>query len=148
MSSSVSSSDGREARRLDARARVLLLAMLGAAALIGLLPSTSRQVWSQDEARMVLLAEDALRHGGRLPALVRDQPYLNKPPLFFWSVALAAWPRGHVSDRNAAIPAVASSLAAMLGVFALGRRLSSPHTGFVAMAVLATAPGFFLHGHE
>jgi len=115
---------------------------------IYLLPSGSRQLWSQDEARMALVAADALRHGGRLPAQVRDQPYLNKPPLFFWSVALVAWPRGHVSDRDAPIPSVASALAMLLGVFALGRRLSGAHTGFVAMIVLATAPGFFLHGHE
>ena len=147
-STDASVGSARRPRRLRASEWALLAALLGAAAVIGLLPSASRQIWSQDEARMVLLADDALRRGGQLPALVRDQPYLNKPPLFFWSIALVAWPGGHVSDRVAAIPAVAASLATMLGAFALGRRLSSPHTGFVAMAVLATAPGFFLHGHE
>src|SRR5262249_57868969 len=30
----------------------------------------------------------------------------------------------------------------------LGRQLSGAHTGFLALAVLATSPGFFLRSHE
>ena len=58
----------------------------------------------------MLLAEDTLRHGFRLPARVREVPYLNKPPLFFWSVALAALPAGRASDRNAPIPSIVAAL--------------------------------------
>src|SRR5262249_54941497 len=36
----------------------------------------------------------------------------------------------------------------LLGVFFLGRQLSGAHTGFLALAVLATSPGFFLRSHE
>lgn len=133
---------------MTATQRGLLVALLGAAAVVYALPMASRPIWNQDEARAVLLAEDTLRHGLRLPALVRDSPYLNKPPLFYWSVALASWPAGHVSDRTAAIPSVASALAALLGVFAVGRRLAGPCTGLVALAVLATSPGFFLLGYS
>jgi 4-amino-4-deoxy-L-arabinose transferase-like glycosyltransferase len=112
------------------------------------MPVGARPLWNQDEARVVLLAEDTLRHGLRLPARVRDAPYLNKPPLFFWAVALGAWPTGRVSDREAPIPSVAAALATLLGVFAIGRRLSGPHTGFIALVVLATSPGFFFLSHE
>ena len=134
--------------RLTTRQRALLVALLSAAAIVYAMPIGPRPIWNQDEARVILLAEDTLRHGPRLPARVRDAPYLNKPPLFFWSVALAALPAGRASDRDAPIPSVVAAVATLLGVFAIGRRLSGVYTGFVALAVLGTAPGFFLHSHQ
>jgi len=136
------------AGRLTTRQRVLLVALLSTAAIVYALPMGRRPIGVADEARQALLAEDTLRHGLRLPARVRDEPDLQKPPLFYWSVALAAMPAGHVSDRNASIPSVVASLAALLGVFFLGRQLSGAHTGFLALAVLATSPGFCLRSHE
>ena len=124
------------------------MALLCTAATVYAMPVGRRPIGLQDEARVVLLAEDTLRHGFRLPARVRDLPYLNKPPLFFWSVALAALPDGRASDRNAPIPSIVAALATLLGVFAIGRQLSGAHTGFLALAVLATSPGFFLHSHQ
>ena len=136
------------AGRLTTRQRVLLVALLSAAAIVYAMPVGRRPIGISDEARQALLAEDTLRHGLRLPARVRNEPYLHKPPLFFWSVALAALPSGHVSDRNASTPSLVAALAALLGVFVLGRRLSGAHTGFLALAVLATSPGFFLGSHQ
>jgi len=136
------------AGRLTTRQRVLLVALLSTAAIVYALPVGRRPIGVADEARQALLAEDTLRHGLRLPARVRDEPELDKPPLFFWSVALVAVPAGHISERNASIPSVVAALATLLGVFFLGRRLSGAHTGFLALAVLATSPGFFLRSHE
>ena len=94
--------------RLTARQRALLVAVLSAVSIMYTMPIGTRPLWNQDEARVLLLAEDTLRHGLRLPARVRDAPYLNKPPLFFWTVALGAWPTGRVSDREAPIPSITS----------------------------------------
>lgn len=135
------------AGRLTTREWALLVALLSAAAIVYGMPVGPRPIWNQDEARQVLLAEDTLRHGFRLPARVREAPYLNKPPLFFWSAALAALPAGRASDRDAPIPSVVAAVATLLGVFAIGRRLSGTHTGFIALVVLATTPRFFLHSH-
>ena len=90
--------------RLTTRQRALLVVLLSAAAIVYAMPIGPRPIWNQDEARVVLLAEDTLRHGLRLPARVRDAPYLNKPPLFFWSVALAALPAGRASPMVNATP--------------------------------------------
>jgi 4-amino-4-deoxy-L-arabinose transferase-like glycosyltransferase len=57
-------------------------------------------------------------------------------------------PAGRASDRDAPIPSVVAALATLLGVFAMGRRLSGIHAGFIALAVLATSPGFVLHSHQ
>jgi len=133
--------------RVLSRQRVLLIGLLIAAAIVYGLPLGARNLWNQEEARMALLAEDSLSSGFRLPVRVRDQPYLNKPPLFFWSIALASLPAGHVSAATASLPSVVSALAALGGVFALGRHLSGTSTGILAIAILGTSPGFFLHSH-
>src|SRR6185436_16158939 len=137
----------RRRMRVLSRQRVLLIGLLIAAAIVYGLPLGARNLWNQDEARMALLAEDSLSSGFRLPVRVRDQPYLNKPPLFFWSIALASLPAGHVSAATASLPSVVSALAALGGVFALGRHLSGTSTGILAIAILGTSPGFFLHSH-
>jgi 4-amino-4-deoxy-L-arabinose transferase-like glycosyltransferase len=137
-----------EPPRPTARQWALLGALLCVAALVYALPLRERSLWNQDEARVALLAGDTLHHGARLPARVRNEPYLNKPPLYFWSVALVSWPAERVSEHTAPIPSVVAALAALLGAFAIGARLSGAPTGLVAVAVLGTSPGFFLHSHQ
>src|SRR5262249_12354185 len=105
------------AGRLTTRQRVLLVALLSTAAIVYALPVGRRPIGVADGARQALLGEDTLPHGLRPPARVGDEPDLQKPPLFYWSVALAAEPAGHVSDRNASIPSVVAALATLLGVF-------------------------------
>jgi hypothetical protein len=132
---------------LIARPRRALVALLALALVIYAIPLGERSLWNQDEARQALLARNTLRHGLRLPVKVRDEAYLNKPPLYFWSVALVSWPRGRVSEHTAAIPSVAAALAALTGAFAIARLLSGPVAGFVALVVVGTSPGFYLHSH-
>ena len=93
-----------EPRKPTPRQWACLLGLLALAALAYALPLRDRPLWNQDEARVVLLAGDTLQRGPRLPARVREEPYLNKPPLYFWSVALVSWPGGHVSDGPLRFP--------------------------------------------
>lgn len=133
--------------RFLARLRLVVLAILALALVIYAIPLGKRSFWNQDEARVALLARDTVRHGVRLPVKVRDEAYLNKPPLYFWSVALVSWPGGRVSEHTAAIPSVIAALAALAGTFAIARLLSGPVAGLVALAVAGTSPGFYLHSH-
>jgi 4-amino-4-deoxy-L-arabinose transferase-like glycosyltransferase len=132
---------------LVARRRRALVALLALALVIYAIPLGERSFWNQDEARVALLARDTLRHGLRLPAKTRDEAYLNKPPLYFWSVALVSWPGGRVSEHTAAIPSLIAALAALGGTFAIAQLLSGPVAGLVALAVVGTSPGFYLHSH-
>jgi 4-amino-4-deoxy-L-arabinose transferase-like glycosyltransferase len=137
-----------ESPRLTTSFTAVLVALLGVAAVIYALPLAERALWNQDEARVALLADETLRHGLRLPVYVRGEAYLNKPPLYFWSVALVCWPLGRVSDVVAPLPSLVSALATLLGTFAIGRMLGGSLTGLVALAVLGTSPGFYLHSHQ
>jgi 4-amino-4-deoxy-L-arabinose transferase-like glycosyltransferase len=122
---------------------VLLLAVVLVA-----IPAGRRPFWSSDEARVALLARDALEHGRWLVANLRTEEYLNKPQLTYWSVALSSMPFGRVTETSAAIPGALASIAAVAGVIAIGWRMWGWTTGAIAGLVLATTPLQFDMAHQ
>src|SRR5207247_6841558 len=71
-----------------------------------------RDLWGSHEARAAQNAQRFLTDGGwGLLRLYDDQPELQKPPLYYWLVALAAWLRGVTVDAWAArMPAAPAGL--------------------------------------
>jgi 4-amino-4-deoxy-L-arabinose transferase-like glycosyltransferase len=130
------------------RSRVALAAVLAFAALVVGLPAGRAPLWDPNEARYMLLARDILDRGRWLIPDLRGEPYLNKPQLFFWSVAVASLPGGEVTERTAALPAVLSSIATVAAVFAIGARIWGVRSGAMAALVLASTIGFFAIGHH
>lgn len=112
------------------------------------LPLGRRPLDNQDEARYGLLAREAVEHGHWILPRVRDEVYLNKPPLFFWTVAVFALPFGKVTDATAPIASVISAVAGLLAVFAIGRLLWGDAVALAATLVLATSPFYFFMAHQ
>lgn len=112
------------------------------------LPVGRRPLLNQDEARFALLAREAVElHHWLLPR-VRGVIYLNKPPLYFWTVAALAKPFGVVNEATAPLASLLAALAALLAVIVLGRRLWDDQVGLVGALVLATAPFFYFMSHQ
>jgi 4-amino-4-deoxy-L-arabinose transferase-like glycosyltransferase len=130
------------------RGRLACVAVLVFSALVIGLPAGRTPIWDPNEARYMLLARDILESGRWLIPDLRGEPYLNKPPLFFWSVAVASRPGGEVTEWTAALPALLSSVATVAAVFAIGARTWSVGAGAMAALVLATTIGFFAIGHH
>lgn len=112
------------------------------------LPVGRRPILNQDEARFALLAREAVEFHHWLLPRVRGVIYLNKPPLYFWTVAALAKPFGVVNEATAPLASVLAALAALLAVIALGRRLWDARVGLAAALVLATAPFFYFMSHQ
>jgi 4-amino-4-deoxy-L-arabinose transferase-like glycosyltransferase len=112
------------------------------------LPVGRRPILNQDEARFALLAREAVESHHWLLPRVRGVIYLNKPPLYFWTVAALAKPFGVVNEATAPLASVLAALAALLAVMALGHRLWDARVGLAAALVLATAPFFYFMSHQ
>ena len=100
-----------------------------------------RDLWSSHEARAGQDAQTIL-HEGRwgLPGLYDGQTELQKPPLYYWLVALVARCQGGTVDAwSVRLPAALAALGGVLLVFGLMTARGRPLAGLIAAAVLATA---------
>ncbi len=68
--------------------------------------------------------------------------YVNKPPLYFWLIALTSIPVGDVTAFTMRLPSALSALGTVLVVYFLGKRLFGARTGLIAGLILASSPGF------
>ena len=131
-----------------ARAAALAALLLASALVVFALPVGRRPLAHQDEARFALLAREAVESHHWLLPRVRGVIYLNKPPLYFWTVALLAKPFGVVNDVTAPLASVLGALVTLLAVIALGRRLWSWSVGLAGALVLAAVPFFYFMSHQ
>ena len=117
------------------------LALAGAALPLTLVDLGRRVIATNDEARFPLLAADVLARGAWLQPQLAGEPYLLKPPLTAWLIALASWPAGHVTALTATIPTALAAIALAFVVWALGRELFGASVGLIAGVVVLTSQG-------
>jgi 4-amino-4-deoxy-L-arabinose transferase-like glycosyltransferase len=98
-----------------------------------------RDLTSSHEARAGQNAAVILETGRwGMPRLFDEQIELQKPPLYYWLVALLAVMRGQVDAWAIRLPAAMSALACVVLLFTLLWRGQRPVAGFVAACVLAS----------
>lgn len=119
------------------------LALLALAALLLCFDAGTRVLASNDEARFPMLARDMLRHGTWLVPWLGDTPYLNKPPLAAWLIALGSWPVGAVTQSTAVWPSLVAGLGVVMATWWIGSRLWDRTVGLTAGFVVLTTHGVF-----
>jgi 4-amino-4-deoxy-L-arabinose transferase-like glycosyltransferase len=137
-------------RMKDEGSRLHLLGVLGVLALalvVFAVPAGRRPFWSSDEARFAVLAQDILEHGRWAVPQIRGDLYLNKPQLYFWSIAVLSLAWGRVTELTSAIPSVLSATATVGAVVAIGRLLWSPQVGLLAGLILTATLPFYAFSH-
>lgn len=97
-----------------------------------------RDPWPADEPRFALIARDMVASGEWLLPRVGGEPYADKPPVFFWLIALGLKLTGSLRVAFL-LPSLLAGLGCVLLVYDLGRRLWNRETGLAAgLALLLT----------
>src|SRR5262249_37280333 len=101
-----------------------------------------RDLWSSHEARAAMDAQSVLDGNWPLPHLFDGRAAWQKPPLYYWLVALTAAPGGVVDAWAVRVPSALAALGCVLVLGALGWRRGRPLAGVAAGMILATAVHF------
>ncbi len=102
-----------------------------------------REFWCGRETLYAQVARDMLHNGHWFVPYFNGELYVNKPPLFFWLIALTSMPVGDITPVTMRLPSAVSALGTVLVVYFLGRRLYGARTGLIAGLILASSPGFY-----
>lgn len=118
-----------------------LIAFCGTLFVIGL---GDRDLTSSHEARAAQNAQMILDEGHWLvPRLFDRHLELQKPPLYYWLVALIAWLKGGPVDVWAVrLPAAVAAWACVLFLYFVGVQSGRPRAGWLAGAILASCVHF------
>lgn len=121
------------------RLRSLLLVLALPAVL--LYPCMSHMLLEPDEARYAQIPKEMLEDGSWVVPTLLNEPYLDKPPLMYWLVALSYKLFG-VSEASARLVPALCVHGTILVVYLLGRRSLGERAAFWAAMLLTIAPGF------
>ncbi len=99
-----------------------------------------RDLWEPDEPRFALVAREMIDSGNYIMPHRNSKPYPDKPPLFFWTIALSSLFTGGVSSVSALLPSALAGAFLVLLVFFLARRLiGDEDIALLSALILATS---------
>jgi 4-amino-4-deoxy-L-arabinose transferase-like glycosyltransferase len=117
------------------------LAILIALPAMLLYPTLDFHLLEPDEGRYAQIPREMITTGDWVVPHLQGKPYLDKPPLLYWLIALSYTLFGVSEESARLIPALAIH-ATILAVYLLGRRSLGERTAFWGALLLAIAPGF------
>lgn len=120
---------------LAARRPLAVAAILAVA--VSFAPIASHSLWTPDEPTGAGVGRAMLASGDYIVPRLGGQPFLEKPPLYWW-VQVAGYRLFGTHDWTARLPSALFGVAALLAAYALGRRVAGPAAGLAAVGVLAT----------
>jgi 4-amino-4-deoxy-L-arabinose transferase-like glycosyltransferase len=124
------------------RGALLFLAVLPG---VLLYPCLSFRLCEPDEGRYAEIPREMLARGEWVVPYLQGEPYLDKPPLFYWLV-MASYRLLGVHDWSARLVPALAVHAGVLATYLLGRRSLGERAAFWGALALALAPGFLTVG--
>ena len=127
---------------MSTRAPALVLGLLLIVSFLGV----GREPWTPDEPREAEISREMWLAPAVVPSL-NDTAFIEKPPLYYWTVAGVFELAGGQSAAGARAVSAASGFLTLLLVFLWGRREFSQTVGLVAAIGLATSVQFMISTH-
>ena len=131
----------RQPRHRHARPAALAARRAAAAGRVLLYPTLGFHLLEPDEGRYAQIPKEMLDAASWVVPTLQGEPYLDKPPLMYWLVALSYRAFGVTPEAARLVPAVCVHLT-ILAVYLIGRRSIGERAAFWAALLLRVAPGF------
>jgi 4-amino-4-deoxy-L-arabinose transferase-like glycosyltransferase len=106
----------------------------------------NHSLWNPDETRDAGIAREMYEQKHFAVPTLNGEPFLEKPPLYYWSCALI-YRLSHVSAGTTRLPAALYGILGVLFTFLIGRELFGERTGFWAALMVATSAQYFRMSH-
>lgn len=95
-----------------------------------------------DEPRYASTASDMVLNNNWIVPHFNGAPRINKPPLFYWAIAISYKIFG-ISEFGARLPSTLAAIGTVLITYLWGKRLEDRNNGFWAGVMLIASPLFF-----
>lgn len=128
--------------------RVLMGGLMVLSSLLYVLNLGSTGLWEKHEALYAEVAREMLVDGHWIIPHLDGAVYIEKPPLYFWMVALCSIPVGDVNEFTARLPAALCAMGTVMATFLLGRKLFNARVAFMGALILATCLLFMVYGRS
>jgi 4-amino-4-deoxy-L-arabinose transferase-like glycosyltransferase len=99
-------------------------------------------LWNPDEPRYAEVSREMVKGGDWILMHRNGAFYTDKPPLFFWAVAISSFLWQGVTPFSVRFPSALFGTLTVLLTFFIGKRLYSSRTGFLSGLILATSAQF------
>ena len=123
--------------RAGSQGNLTLVVLVGTAILL-LWALGGHDLWAPDEPYFAEGAREMIVDGHWAVPHVNGVVSTDKPPLFFWLIALFSLPFGEVTSFSARLPSALAGIGTVLVTMRLGRRYFDRRTAVMAGAILAT----------
>ena len=135
---------------MSAKSRALLevLVLLSICYFLFFFRMGARDLWNPDEPRYAQVAREMLESGEWVVPHLNGEIYTEKPPLYFWLVALASKPFGDVTEVTARLPSALAATLIVLLTYFLGGRMFDRRLAIMGAVIMATSTEFFVIGRS
>jgi len=107
----------------------------------------NHDLWNPDETREAGIVWEMVASGNLTVPHLNGKPFLEKPPLYYWTAFALAKLAGRLSPGLVRLPAVLYGLLGVIVTALLGRRLFGLRAGLLAGIVLAVLPEYYTTAH-
>lgn len=125
-------------RRLFHRSWVQMVILLVFCSFLFIVGVGRWDLWNPDEPRYAQVSKEMVERGDWVLMHVNGNTYVDKPPLFFWLIALSSFLWQGLTSFSARFPSGLFGTLTVLLTYFLGKKLYGSRTGFLSALILAT----------
>lgn len=108
----------------------------------------TRDLWEPEELRYAEIAREMVVSGDWVVPHLNGKIYPDKPPLYFWMIAVSSLALGGMNEFTVRLPSALAGIGCLVMTYLFGRRLFDERTARLAALLLLATPFFLWTANE